>query len=83
MLYVVCPSCGTLLGNLQIPFEKDMKALCEEFGVDHESLSQGTLRDNKEFAERKKQIVERYIDPKRICCKMRLTNFCDIVQIIV
>ncbi len=80
MLYPICPTCGTLLANIQIPYQKDMEDLCAKFKVDHEELSRGELVNNKEFTEEKTRIVNKYVE--NICCKMRLTNFSDIVKII-
>jgi len=80
MLLPICPSCGTILANIQLAYQRDMIELCERYGVNHESLSQGSLHSNKEFIGEKEKIVNRYVD--RMCCKMRLTNFSDVARII-
>jgi len=81
MLYPICPTCGNLLANVQLPYQKDIKKLCEEYNVDIEMMSRGII-DNEKFNEEKKKILDKYTDPERYCCRMRLMNFCDIVRIV-
>jgi DNA-directed RNA polymerase subunit N (RpoN/RPB10) len=81
MLPPICYTCGNILANIQLPYQKDMKELCEKYKVDHELLSSGLI-DNDKFNKDKLAIVDKYIDPHRYCCRMRLTNFSDIVNIV-
>lgn len=81
MLYPVCPTCGSLLSNIQLPYQRDIKVLCEEYNIDIEALSKGVI-NNDEFNNKKEEIVKKYVEPHRYCCSMRLTNFCDLVKII-
>jgi DNA-directed RNA polymerase subunit N (RpoN/RPB10) len=81
MLYPVCPTCGTLLSNIQLPYQRDIKALSEQYNVDHELMSSGIVQDEN-FNREKEQIMNRYTDPDRYCCRMRLANFCELVKII-
>lgn len=81
MLPPVCYTCGNLLSNIQLPYQRDMKQLCERYNVSHDLLS-GGLINNKEFNREKKAIVDKYTEPHRYCCKMRLTNFSDIINIV-
>lgn len=81
MLPPVCYSCGMLLSNIQLPYQRDLKKLCEKYGIDHELMSRGIV-DNDKFNAEKTAIVNKYTDPERYCCKMRLTNFSDIVNIV-
>ena len=78
MLYLVCPTCGTLLGNIQLPYQRDIEALCNKYDIDHETISRAAY--SKEFMTEKEKIVNKYVD--NMCCKMRLVNFSDIVRII-
>ena len=80
MLYSLCPTCGTLLANIQIPYQNDLIELCDKYNVSHEAISQGTLMKNKEFAKAKEELVSKYVD--RMCCKMRLISFSDLVRLI-
>lgn len=81
MLYPICPTCGALLANIQLPYQRDMKKLCDEYGVDHELLSRTLLHDEK-FNKKKEEILNKYTEPDRYCCRMRLTNFCNIVELV-
>jgi DNA-directed RNA polymerase subunit N (RpoN/RPB10) len=80
MLYPICPTCGTLLANIQVPYQEDLKKLCDDFNISHEAISQGTLIKNVEFANKKEALVNKYVD--RMCCKMRLISFSDLVHIV-
>lgn len=80
MLYPICPTCGTILANVQLPYQEDLKQLCDEFDVSHETISQGILIKNVEFAKKKQELVSKYVD--RMCCKMRLISFSDLVNIV-
>ena len=81
MLYPICPTCGALLSNIQLPYQRDIKDLCEKYNVDVELLSRGIVDDDK-FNLEKEKIIDKYTDTHRYCCKMRLTNFCEIVKIV-
>lgn len=81
MLYPLCPSCGSLLSNIQLPYERDMLALCEKYNIDHEAMSRGIV-DNDKFNKEKQNIVNKYTDKHRYCCKMRLTNYVKVVELV-
>lgn len=81
MLYPVCPSCGSLLANIQLPYQRDIKKLCEKYNIDIELISRG-VNNNKEFNREKEKIIEKYTDQHNYCCKMRLSNFSDLVRIV-
>jgi len=82
MLYMICPTCGELLGNKQIPFQTDLIKLCEEYGVDHDIMSRGIIVKDKGFNEKKKAIVDRYTGKDNICCRARLVSFSPLVEIV-
>jgi DNA-directed RNA polymerase subunit N (RpoN/RPB10) len=81
MLYPICPTCGALLSNIQLAYQRDIKELCEKYNVDIELLSRGIIEDDK-FNLEKEKIINKYTDKDRYCCRMRLTNFCEIVKIV-
>jgi DNA-directed RNA polymerase subunit N (RpoN/RPB10) len=81
MLYPICPTCGALLSNIQLLYQNDIKKLCEKYNVDLEMMSRGIVNDEK-FNNEKKDILNKYTDPDRYCCRMRLSNFSDLVRII-
>lgn len=82
MLYPVCPTCGALLANIQIPYQQDIKKLCEEFNVDVDLMSHNLYR-NEDFNKRKREILDKYTDPDNYCCRSRLPNFSDLVRIVM
>lgn len=81
MSYPVCPTCGALLSNIALPYQRDIKELCERYNVDIELMSRGIVYNDK-FNEEKKKIVDKYTDPDRYCCRMRLQNASDLVRIV-
>ena len=81
MLYPICPTCGNLLSNIQLPYQRDLAELCKKHNIDIDEVSRGAINDPK-FLEEKRKIVDKYIDFHRYCCKMRLGNFCDIVSLV-
>jgi DNA-directed RNA polymerase subunit N (RpoN/RPB10) len=81
MLYPICPTCGETLANIQIPYQKDMLALCDKYNIDIDSISRGTPDDDK-IRDDKEKIINKYTRKRRYCCKMRLTNFPDLVNIV-
>jgi DNA-directed RNA polymerase subunit N (RpoN/RPB10) len=81
MLYPICPTCGAFLSNIQLPYQRDIRALCEKYNVDLETLSRSISNDAK-FNTEKEEIMDKYTDPERYCCRMRLPNFSDLVRIV-
>jgi hypothetical protein len=81
MSYPVCPSCGAYMSNIIGPYEQDLKKLCEEFEIDHELMSKGIV-NNEKFNKAKKELVDKYTDPERYCCRMRLTNSINLANLI-
>lgn len=78
MLPPLCMTCGTLLANIQLPYQRDMDELCAKYGIDNESIARSLY--TAEFIKHREKIVAKYVS--RMCCKFRLTNFSDIVRII-
>jgi len=81
MLYPVCPTCGNILSNLQIPYQNDLRRLCEKYNIDIELMSRGIV-NNDEFNKEKEKILDKYTYKDKYCCKMRLTNFSDLVRLV-
>lgn len=80
MLLPICPSCGTILANIQLAYQRDMIELYERYNINYDSLSPGSIISNEKLSEDKRKIVARYVD--RMCCKMRLINFSDVARLI-
>jgi DNA-directed RNA polymerase subunit N (RpoN/RPB10) len=81
MPYTICPTCGALLSNIKEAYDQDMKKLCDDEDIDHELMSRKIIYDEK-LNEKKKKIMDKYTDPHRICCRMRLGNAVDSVDIV-
>lgn len=80
MLYVEC-TCGSLLANIQLPYLRDMKKLCDDMNVDHEFISNG-IKHSNDFDKEKEKIVDKYCDKHRPCCRSKLISYVDIVNLI-
>lgn len=81
MIFQVCPSCGNTLSNIVIPYTKDMEELCAEYDIDHDRISSQPMGDN-EFNKKKTKIMDKYTSKDRLCCRMHLSNFSDIVKLV-
>ncbi len=81
MIYPICPTCGNLLSNIQLPYQRDIAELCTKYKIDINEISHGAIQDPK-FLEEKRKIIDKYVDFHRYCCKMRLGNFSDLVRLV-
>lgn len=81
MLPPICYTCGDILSNIQIPYQRDIHELCEKYNIDIDVLSMGVL-NNDEFNKEKELIVDKYCDKHRYCHRMRLTNFSPLVNVV-
>jgi DNA-directed RNA polymerase subunit N (RpoN/RPB10) len=70
MIYIKCPSCGFLLGNRQIVYDK---------GVDEINSDPNT--DDEKKLELKTKLIES-LDILRYCCKMRVVTYKRLPEII-
>jgi DNA-directed RNA polymerase subunit N (RpoN/RPB10) len=70
MIYIKCPSCGLLLGNRQMVYEK---------GLDEINSNPNT--DNDKKLELKTKLVES-LGLNRYCCKMRVMTYKNLPEII-
>jgi len=65
-----CPTCGTLLGDIQLIHEQEIKK------IDNSKLSD--IEKNK----KKEELINMYgLD--RYCCRTRILGYVDIVNIII
>lgn len=81
MLFPICPTCGSLLSSIQLPYQRAIKQLCEKYNIDQETLSHGTIY-NKKFNDERVAVLNTYTDIDNICCRMRLLNFSDLVRLV-
>lgn len=79
--YAICPTCAQLFSNKILPYQRDIVKLCEKYNIDHELMSRGD-QNNEKFNKEKQEIINKYTDPERYCCRGRLPNITDIVRIV-
>ena len=65
-----CPTCGTLLGDIQLIHEEEIKK------IDSSKLIEADKNKKKE------DLINTY-GLERYCCKTRLLGYVDIVNIII
>jgi DNA-directed RNA polymerase subunit N (RpoN/RPB10) len=70
MIYLKCPSCGTVIGNRQIPYETGL-----------EEIENNPNINEAEKLELKNKLIES-LEIKRYCCKMRVTTYKSMPDII-
>ena len=68
MLYITCPTCKFLLGQIIIDYEKNKEIIC--------------LNPNLSLEEKEKEISKLLLslNLKRYCCKMHIMTYKDLVQ---
>ena len=79
MLYLIC-TCGEILGNKQLVYEQEMKKICNELGIDFDTVSQGIADQNEDFKTRRSDVINKLC--RRYCCKQQMATYVDIVNII-
>lgn len=79
MLYMVCPTCGELLGDKQLIYSTKLKELCDKYNIDDEMISRGFIK-NEKFDKDSKQLIQSIFN--NICCRMRASTYVDLVKII-
>lgn len=78
--YFSCPSCGHYLANIILPYQNDMKKLAEKLDLHIDDLSRE--KDDKGILKNKSDILDKYTEKDRYCCRMRLMNTIDIVNVV-
>lgn len=79
MLYMVCPTCGELLGDKQLLYNDGIKKICDKYNINDELLSRGFDKTPEFVEERSKLILSLF---KNVCCKMRALNYIELVKIV-
>jgi len=70
MLQMKCPTCGTLLGDIQLILEEEIK-----------KIDEAKISDEEKNIKKEKVINMFGID--RYCCRTRILGYYDIVKIII
>lgn len=71
MIPPVCFSCGHLLADIQIPYERDIEEI-----INNNKLT------NEEKDEQKSQLLDKY-NIKRYCCRSRVITYVKLIDIII
>jgi DNA-directed RNA polymerase subunit N (RpoN/RPB10) len=70
MIYLKCPSCGTVIGNRQIAYEAKLQEIDNNPNIDEDAK-----------LEQKNKLINS-LELKRYCCKMRIMTFKSMPLII-
>jgi DNA-directed RNA polymerase subunit N (RpoN/RPB10) len=70
MLQMKCPTCGTLLGDIQLIHEEEIK-----------KIDESKISDEEKNIKKEKLINMYGID--RYCCRTRILGYSDIVNTII
>lgn len=70
MIYLKCPTCGTVIGNRQIIYEKKLREIDNNPNMDEDAK-----------LEQKNKLINS-LELKRYCCKMRIMTFKSMPLII-
>jgi hypothetical protein len=79
MLYMVCPTCGELLGDKQLIYNTKLKELCDKHNINDDLLSRG-FDKNPQFVEERQKLIQSIFN--NICCKARALTYVELVKII-
>ena len=63
MIYMKCPTCGTIIGNRQIIYETKLEEIHNNPNID----------ENEKLIQKTKLVDS--LELKRYCCKMRVITF--------
>jgi DNA-directed RNA polymerase subunit N (RpoN/RPB10) len=74
MLYMRCPTCGTVLGDIQKYYEDGLSKICQNAELDSEN--------NNEKYDKEKVDLLNSTKLMRICCRMRLLKYVKLIEII-
>lgn len=69
MLYSVCPTCGFLLADKQLEYEKAIENICDDDNDNKNDDKMEKILDNLK--------IERY------CCRMRMITYIDLIKYII
>lgn len=74
MLYLKCPTCRVLMGNVQLTYEKILDQICKD-----EDLKIITPEQAKEL---KSDLIKAFDFKTRYCCRPRLMTYKRVIDIV-
>lgn len=78
MLYMVCPTCGELLGDKEYIYTTELKKICDEFNIDDTNIYK--VDKDPKFINKKKELIENLF--KNMCCRVRAMTYVNLVALI-
>jgi len=82
MLYIVCPTCGELLGNKEVPYFEGLQKLCQKYKIDDNAVSLDQFSENDDFVKEKKALLDGLVNKDSICCAARLPNVVNLAKLV-
>lgn len=70
MLYLKCPTCKNILADKQLPFEDDIKKICENPKLSEEEKKQEKMKLPTKYG------LDKY------CCRMRILSYTQLINIV-
>lgn len=70
MLYYRCPTCKTILGNKQIPYEEAFEKICN------------TKLTREERAKKMKELLDN-LELPRLCCRQKILSYVKLIEVLV
>ena len=80
MYYIICPTCGDLMGNKYIPYFNELNDLCQKYNIDRNNMFRKTKDDDNFKKESSKILKSKF---KNICCRnyaMNAINVSDLIN---
>jgi hypothetical protein len=82
MHYIICPTCGELMGNKEKLYHEGKKKICKKYGIDDDFVSLERYRDDKDFQQEMIDLLDGLVNKDSICCAARLPNIIDLCKLI-
>ena len=82
MLYMICPTCGELLGNKEVIYFEGLKKICQKYKIDDDMISSPQFTDHDKFNEEKRKLLSSLVDKDSICCSMRIPTTINLSELI-
>lgn len=70
MLYFRCPTCKTILANKQLPYEEELEKICND-----------KKSTEKEKNDKKMNLLDK-LEIRRLCCRMRMLTYINLIETI-
>lgn len=82
MYPIVCETCGSYMGNKEVPYYEGRRKICLKFRANDDVVSLEKLNDNPEYTKQMAALLDSLIGKHNICCAARLPTMMDRTNII-